>query len=279
MWCPKCKTEYQPGILVCADCGSELVEEEPKEEVKKTGFLLQEEEVKAQLEALKQAEELAQENGGLGNPGVEMDSLEEEAEDGYGAFVSEGQEDGSREDGEYQTEQKTLDEETAELLHTSNRKDYVRKADQYRDLKTSGVTFLVFGIIGEIYLVLTKLDIIPIQYATFVLIALAALFLGFGIYGVMALVKSSAIKKEIPAEEERTKEITQWLEQNVTAETAAEWVDAELSMMENDLALPVKVKEALQRNFPEENVSYLDMLAEEYYEEKLQESFWERNQE
>lgn len=30
-WCPKCKNEYREGITVCADCGCELVAEEPKE--------------------------------------------------------------------------------------------------------------------------------------------------------------------------------------------------------------------------------------------------------
>ena len=28
-WCPKCKSEYRKGFTVCADCGCELVEEEP----------------------------------------------------------------------------------------------------------------------------------------------------------------------------------------------------------------------------------------------------------
>ena len=32
-WCPNCKTEYQEGIEKCADCGSDLVEELPEEEV------------------------------------------------------------------------------------------------------------------------------------------------------------------------------------------------------------------------------------------------------
>ena len=27
-WCPKCKSEYREGFTVCADCGSELVDEE-----------------------------------------------------------------------------------------------------------------------------------------------------------------------------------------------------------------------------------------------------------
>ena len=33
-WCPKCKTEYRKGFTVCADCGSELGEEQPLEERK-----------------------------------------------------------------------------------------------------------------------------------------------------------------------------------------------------------------------------------------------------
>lgn len=275
MWCPKCKTEYQPGILICADCGSELVEEQPKEEMKKTGFLLQEEEVQAQLDALERAEALAKEN--QDKAGVEAEGAEEAAQDDYEAFSSEEQ-DGEWTESEEEQEEKTLDEETAELLHSSDRKEYVKKADQYRDLRTSGVTFLVFGIIGGIYLVLTKLEIIPVQYATLVFCALAALFLAFAVYGIAALIKSSSIKKEIPEEEARTREIMQWLEENITKEKAAEWVDSELSVMENDLALPVRIKEALQQNFPEENASYLEMLAEEYYENKLQETVLEKEE-
>lgn len=44
-WCPKCKTEYREGFLVCADCGSELVEEESYEasaQEKLDDFLTQE---------------------------------------------------------------------------------------------------------------------------------------------------------------------------------------------------------------------------------------------
>lgn len=31
-WCPKCRSEYRQGFTVCADCGCELVEEEPVKE-------------------------------------------------------------------------------------------------------------------------------------------------------------------------------------------------------------------------------------------------------
>lgn len=32
-WCPHCKTEYQPGITKCADCGADLVDHLPQEQL------------------------------------------------------------------------------------------------------------------------------------------------------------------------------------------------------------------------------------------------------
>ena len=37
-WCPKCETEYREGITVCADCGSELVEELSAEDNSEADF-------------------------------------------------------------------------------------------------------------------------------------------------------------------------------------------------------------------------------------------------
>lgn len=36
-WCPKCKTEYREGFSVCADCGSQLVEELTEEAAEESG--------------------------------------------------------------------------------------------------------------------------------------------------------------------------------------------------------------------------------------------------
>lgn len=44
-WCPKCKSEYREGFTMCADCGSQLVEEEPVNELKKVSWLFPEEDV------------------------------------------------------------------------------------------------------------------------------------------------------------------------------------------------------------------------------------------
>lgn len=42
-WCPKCKSKYREGFTVCADCGSQLVEEEPVEEPKNATLFVPEE--------------------------------------------------------------------------------------------------------------------------------------------------------------------------------------------------------------------------------------------
>ena len=60
-WCPKCETEYRDGIIVCADCGTQLVEDlvsEDKEENKSQTMEeimenMSEDEVKAFLEETK----------------------------------------------------------------------------------------------------------------------------------------------------------------------------------------------------------------------------------
>lgn len=39
MWCPKCKSEYREGFLVCSECGSVLVAELPKEPAFEPVFL------------------------------------------------------------------------------------------------------------------------------------------------------------------------------------------------------------------------------------------------
>lgn len=40
-WCPECKTEYRPEIDRCADCGAELVEQEPAADDSRSKLVLQ----------------------------------------------------------------------------------------------------------------------------------------------------------------------------------------------------------------------------------------------
>lgn len=307
MWCPKCKTEYREGITVCADCGSTLVEAEQKKRVdiceinddkaaeeileylsysgiqdveKETcddgsfkitvaiedeknaeklfrGYTLaKEEEKEKEAEDKKTAQVLEQEQ----EEQTEFDVAESEAEDADSS---------NEKEEEAVLVEDEIDEDTVDLLYTSDKKEYVKYADRYRDLKFSGITFIIFGIIGAVYLALSKTKVIPLQYNIVVFIILAALFAGFIISGIVSVVKSQKLKHKIPKEEERTKQIKDWLNENVSDEKIQAWSDKNVSDGENDLLITAHIRTLLLKEYPEEKKEYIEMIADEYYEERF----------
>lgn len=299
MWCPKCKIEYREGITVCADCGTELVEASEREVIdiceindEKTADEIVEylsysgiEEVEKQsheggfkitvpVAAEKNAEKLfrgyllakeeekeAKEHAAALKDGIA--SVAEEAGDNDEDFLEENRED-EQEDILVTDE---IDEDTVDLLYTSDKKEYVKCADRYRDMKFSGITFVVFGIIGAVYLVLSKTEVIPIQYNIVVFCIIAALFAGFIIAGIVSVVKASKMKHQIPEEEERTNAIKAWLDEKVTKDMVAGWSDSNVSDGENDLLIEAHIRAMLIKEYSEESKEYLEMITDEYFEE------------
>jgi len=288
MWCPKCNIEYQKGITVCADCGSELVEhngeigvdiceisdeavadeivdfllyskvedvkKEPKEDA--SGF-----QIRVPQKAVKKAERLIK--GYLLAKEEEKENASENAEtENFGSIPME-EETNSTEEHLFSEEI----EETEELLYTAGKKEYVRMKDKYRDIKFSGITFIIFGLLGAVYLLLTKLEIIPISYNIFVFCVLSVLFAAFIIWGIVSCFKSLKYKRLIPEEEEKTLEINQWLTEHLTKEMIGKWSDSNASAGENDLLIAAHIRTLLTKEFPSEPVGFLELIADEYYEE------------
>lgn len=157
-----------------------------------------------------------------------------------------------------------IEEDTADILYTPS-KAYVRKEDEYKDVKFSGITFIIFGILGIAYLTLCKLDIIAIDYNIFVFCVIAALFVGFMVMGVVSVVKSKKIKLQIPEEEILTEELNKWLEENITKERVEKWIDDSVSDEENDLIVMAHIRSILIKKYPDLNVSFIEMLTEEFF--------------
>ena len=193
----------------------------------------------------------------------ESDSSEiENTEVGQNITVSSHGEDSSLFDDE-------VEEETMELLYSKEQKEFVKRSEKYNDVKFSGYTLIIFGILGGVYLTLTQLKIIPLSYDLVVFCILGVLFAGFLVAGVLSLIKAGKIKKEIPAEEEKMKEINQWMEENVTEEKMSDWRDEGVSQMENDLIVSAKLRRYLMDNFPEADKAMMEKLADEFYENKF----------
>jgi hypothetical protein len=161
-------------------------------------------------------------------------------------------------------------EDTARDLIYESSKEYVKKEDAYKDMLFSGWTFVIFGIAGYVYLALCKADVIPIEYNIAVFVCITIMFTLFLIGGIVSIVKAGAVKREIPLEKKKTKEIKEWLETSLTDEILDKWRDSKVSQAENDLLLMAHIRSSLMKQYPDEDAAYLEMLSEEYFTENIQ---------
>ncbi|MCH5267423.1 MAG: hypothetical protein J1E62_03675 [Lachnospiraceae bacterium] len=159
-----------------------------------------------------------------------------------------------------------VDETPEELLYAGEA-NYITKEDEYNDMKYSGITFIVFGILGGIYLTLCKLNVIPISYNSFVFVIICLLFTGFIVLGIVNWLKANQIKLQVPAEKEKIEQITGWLTSNITSATIEKWTDDSVTEMENDLTITSHIRRSLIHEYPEEQVAFLEYIADKFYTE------------
>lgn len=301
MWCPKCKTEYQKGITVCVECGSGLVEGTEDDFV--VSVLC---ELKEEVTAVKLMEYL--EFSGIGKAGIKEengvfsitvpDSQYKQAEKLLRGFLIAQQEDqennsmemqesfynedtpsveeeipiqnnaGVGEADKQEQESKKADESPEGILYNSS-KTYTKKADEYKDVRVSGITFIIFGLVGALYLILCELEVLPISYNKIVFVCLLCMFVIFVAWGTITVFKSRKIKGQIAEEEALTADIKKWIDANITSEIVESWKDKNSSEEENELIIISQLGTKLVNYYTELDTSYLEMVADEYFNEKL----------
>lgn len=291
-WCPKCKEEYREGITVCAECGTELVENIPEErqEEETTEEVVGEEpekpidsdardngesgngvstEDEEDTEGIGDAEDAgdADDTGDVEDAGDTDSSEDAEQEYDWDAEDAEPEEDQAEEekDAESTKEQDLEDEKTGFVSNAM----YAKKSDEYKDLKFSGFTFIFFGVLGIIYLILCKLEIIGLTYSLPIFILLVLMFVVFIGIGVHSLIKSSQVKELIGDEEALTKKVEEAMASIMTQELIDSVYVEDATEEENFLTLSEKVKERIAEQFGTKELTeaYVDQLIDEYYSE------------
>lgn len=147
---------------------------------------------------------------------------------------------------------------------------YVKKEDQFKDLKSSASTFLFVSIIGIAVMLLNFAGIISIFNGVIPNLVMSALFLAFLYVGISSYAKAKKVEKEIDEENDLTEAINEWLSKNLTLEQLESMVNPNDSDEIRFFHKLEKMKELITEEFGEVNEGYLDLLVEEYYNENFE---------
>ena len=247
-WCPKCKSEYREGFTVCADCGSELVDEEQ--------FLKLEEERAAAEEAqrvalamqhvarmaaergesinVEEAERLAAEAGisvggvreavhlAVGGEGLSEAAAAEEigVPETPGSAVHEEAEVSAREEETPGTAAGMSPEHTTSLYQ-----DSTERANENR---SSAWILMIMGSIGLIVIALGIMGVLPLHFSNPYLFygVMAAVFLLFLVAGMVSLKNARIFEKKAESENSLRDAMLTWSRGNLHAQE----VDREIGM-------------------------------------------------
>lgn len=207
-WCPKCKTEYREGFRVCADCGSELVDEEQFRE-------LEEKQLSAGAAQACPAEALAY--------ATELEMQPEDLE--IDAQSADEAEHGSEQEGNL--EQREMAEESRQS--SSGGLLYQDSLERANENRSSAWVLLAMGGIGILVIVLGILGIIPLRFSNPYLFygVMAAVFLLFLVAGIVSMKNACFFDKKAESENSLRSTMLAWCRENLCAETLNEEIDVD----------------------------------------------------
>jgi len=292
-WCSKCKMEYISGITVCPDCGEPLTEKEDGEPQEFQELYLGSEGMAVRLvEYLKYSQidsACLGETELVENPEAEGEELEvyrvlvekkqfKEAEKLAKVFVyhelASERERAISEQSETDRVESSMSEENKEQVTIEKKQQgpYVKKAEQYEDLHSSAVTFLLVGFCGILFVILSATGLLPLSFGAgkyLVYFVMGAMFVIFLLVGFSSFKSAKKVKEQIAEEENQTQEILHWF----LKEYSAEQIDRECGMEENlaeELCYFERsefMKRLLLNKLEEAQEAYAEELVEQLYQE------------
>ena len=279
-WCPKCKNEYIEGITTCADCGVELVEELPAETDPGAPVILCHVTDKETADkfvsylcygGLKTAAAIPADNEKAGFDLVAAEFERESAENMFAQFhsideITDMDPNELMPDVDKQLEELQSEEASHMFseLRTEASSVYVKKKDKYSDLKFSGISFLLFGIVGIGVVAANQLKFISF-FNEFSMIIMAVVFVLFIGIGIASLIRAGKLKNIVSEEEKVTKDVMTWIDANINDELIGTLIDASLSEEDNYFSAHEKLCNMLIEQFPLFSRAYADELMDERY--------------
>lgn len=278
-WCPKCKDEYVEGIKTCVDCGVDLVDELPEETDPGAPVIL------CHADTPEIAEKITSylHYGNLQTPAIQEDN----DGDGYNIIIAGFEQEAAENmfarfhsidemaDMDISDLVPDIDKQLEELqseeanqmfseLRTEASSVYVKKKDKYADLKFSGISFLIFGVLGIAFVIVNQMGLVHFlnQFSTLIM---TVVFAAFFIVGISSLLRANKLKGIVSEEEKVTNEVMDWIDSNISDELIASLIDPALSEEDNYFSVHEKLCAMVAEQFPLFSKGYTDELMDERY--------------
>lgn len=277
-WCPKCRTEYREGITVCADCKVELVAEYKDALLQDATEMLVKVDAEHQMFVKKMHDFL--EYSGIASVvlnegdmiGVYVAPSDyKQAKKCFKAFYSvetemvlqqaaenafmKGEEFDyfGDDDNEEETDEDTnaalgyeaiTPNASASVSESTENETYTSAAAKYEDYHSSGVTFVVLGVLGVGFALLNFMDVISLFGSGFSCFVLFVIFGIFLILGIFSFTKADQLKELAENEKKLVAEANEWMEKNFSA----------------DMLVCLNEEEASSENIKPKEILYMDCL-------------------
>lgn len=286
-WCPKCKSEYREGFTVCADCGSELVDEEQ--------FLKMEEERAAEEEA-QRIEAVMQQVAHLAAKEAEGFKVQEAEMSGAAAQEPVCPDDEENEpSGEAVLEEAPLEagasgNAVASDSAVQGRADQPKgpamsrgSADLYQDSKeranenrSSAWILMMMGGVGLVVIILGIMGVIPLHFSNPYLFygVMAAVFLLFVVAGVVSLKNARIFDKKAESENSLRDAMLAWCRENLCARE----LDSEIGVdgSESEEALYFKRFECIKAKLNYQFVNLDQGFLEKFIDDSVYDMIYEK---
>ncbi len=160
---------------------------------------------------------------------------------------------------------------SGEEFISNSGKQYITKSDKYKDLHSSSLSLIIVGILGDIFLILNILDVLPFHFAfeglSVILFytVMGTLLNVFLIGGIVSMKSANKIKSEIQSEEDFTDSVINYITETYTKDS----IDEHFSSSDEAglyFEREAFIKKAISDKFGELDEAYLDKLIEDIYQ-------------
>ena len=143
-------------------------------------------------------------------------------------------------------------------------KQYMDPQKRYDDHKSTGILFLVIGLIGTVITLLCWTGIIKLPLYGFQLGIILAMFVAFIGFGLWSFKRASEVKLTISSENDQMEAMREWIKEN--RESFCVTDISELPASEVYFQREQDIYNAISAQFPDLEENLLDIFVEETYQ-------------